>query len=154
MEITIRWYKPEALSSGWREQLIYRCELSNILQRPGVYAFARIHHKGIEPIYIGETLRLRDRIGQHLQHVRLMKAIEARGRGRRVVLYGTLGLEASAARQKPILRRVERALIKHALANGHELVNKHGTRTTHDVLQFRDPDYIRNLFGKAMNVER
>jgi hypothetical protein len=151
--IAITWEPPVPLTSGRAQNLIYTCDLGALPDVAGVYVFGRAHGGKFEPIYIGESENLQKRIGQHLQSVPLMMALQAARTGTRYVHIGVLQGK-QGQNEKAALQRVESALIKAALAQGHELVNWKGTQTPYDEITFKGNRECTQVFGPAIRVER
>ena len=151
--ISIAWQPPLQLYSGYRENLIYTCDVSAVPAVAGVYAFGRAFGWRFAPIYIGETQNLRVRIEQHLNSVALMMALQSARNGTRYVHVGVLE-GRRGQNEKSALQRAERAMIKYALAQGHELVNDRGTKTPYDEIQFSGNRDCARVFGTSMHLER
>lgn len=137
MEIDVRWLQPIPLIDGSKELLIYTCESPDDLpEGPGVYIFGRQHGDTFSPLYIGQATDLRQRILlQQFNNAKLMNGIKQAEAGSRMLLIGEVDLRGGQ-RVKRVLDVVESALIEYALANGHELLNKQGTRTPVHVINF------------------
>jgi hypothetical protein len=104
--------------------------------------------------YIGEALNIRKRIEQPLEtNVPLMKAIESRSAGQRILMTGVLAGSPGLQKKKTVVR-VQNALIKWALAQGAELTNVHGARTKYDAIRFDGHLKSRTYFGREMNIEK
>ena len=80
-----------------------------------------------EALYIGQSNNLRLRTRGHLNNLRLMRHIEAAKTGRRLVILGH-PLTRPGQRLPKVLNVLEKALIRHFLAEGHDLVNQQGVR--------------------------
>lgn len=129
MRIDVERQQPIPLIDGREHYLTYACEDASCLpSEPGIYAFGRSFGKRFHTLYIGQAASLSRRIPQQLNHAKLMNALKQAAIGRRQLLIGVLRLRPGQQLDK-CLNVVERALIEHALAEGHELFNKHGTRT-------------------------
>lgn len=128
LKIVGTWSKALPLSNGADSNLIYSVkDLDSIPNKSGVYVFARSHGQNVIPMYVGQADKLKSRILQQLNNVRLMKGIEKMPNGKRVLLY----CEAKIGRgqtKKKVLAVLENGLIDHALSEGHELLNKQGTK--------------------------
>lgn len=136
MEIDIRWTHPIPLIDGSRELLTYTCGSPDDLpEGPGVYVLGRQHGDTFSPLYIGQGTDLRQRIIQQFNNAKLMNGLKQAEAGRRTLLIGEVDLRGGQRVQR-VLDVVESALIEYALANGHELLNKQGTRTPVHVINF------------------
>ena len=154
MKIDLKWDKPFPLRDGSRSNLIYTCHpLERISNGPGVYVFARSFGRVVVPLYIGQAVRLRDRLEQQLNNVRLMMGIERAEAGRRLLLIGHLKLHRGQRKGK-VLDVVESAIIKRALADGHDLLNKHGVRTKVHAIKSKGNTASRQVVPLTMYVER
>ena len=155
MDLNVFWHKPVKLVDGSDQRLIYKCpSLDRIHPGPGVYVFGRRFGDGIEPRYIGQAKNVRQRIHQHLNgNVRLMTALRDAKIGSRVVLVGELRTKPGQQAAK-VLRLIEAALIKYALAEGHEIVNSLGTKTPHHELSMEGNRLAVGLFRSSMKLER
>jgi len=127
MDIEATWSQPVRMKRGPRGGLIYTLDLEKIPRVPGVYIFGRKHGTCATPIYIGESLSLHWRAKKHLDSVPLMRAIENAPNGDRFFMYCTVKA-GTRDKAKKHIKIVERALILHAQSDGHELVNKQGTK--------------------------
>lgn len=154
MKIALRWEKPMRLKDASNQNRIYYCPGSNRLPRkPGVYVFARRHGKNVAPLYIGQASRLRSRIEDQFNNLRLMMGIKNAQAGRRILLVARLYLKPGQQMSK-VLDIVESALIKNALAQGHDLVNQHGTKTKVHVISSRGNGSSRQVAPLRMFAER
>jgi predicted GIY-YIG superfamily endonuclease len=151
--ISITWGPPLELHANHAQNMIYTCNLEGIPMVAGVYVFGRAFGDNFAPIYIGETENLQRRIAQHLQSVPLMMALHNAKAGTRFLHVGTL-LGKRGQNEKSALQRVERAMIKFALAQGHELVNERGAKTPYDEIQFSGNRSCTRVFGGTMHLER
>jgi hypothetical protein len=134
MEISISWHERQISPSArtFFDQL-WRFDVDAISHEAGIYVLGRKHGKRVQPIYIGKATDLQQRIRQQMNNFRLMQALGEASNGARVVLVGEI--ESKRGQQVPrVLKVAERALIRAALASGHPIVNKHGTKTaTHSI---------------------
>ncbi|HWU89835.1 MAG TPA: hypothetical protein VN253_21385 [Kofleriaceae bacterium] len=151
--ISISWQRPLELTSGHAHNMIYMCDLDAIPDAAGVYVFGRVFGDSFAPIYIGETESLQKRIWQHLQYVPLMMSLQNARSGTRYLHMGVL--EGKRGQNgKSALQRVERAMIKYALAQGYELVNEKGTKTPYDEILFSGNRECTRVFGSSMHLEK
>ena len=128
MNIELRWSQPVRLLKARTNQRLFEPpDLDQIPRTPGVYLFARRSGDSFAPIYIGKADRLRRRVRQQLNNLRLMLGLaDAPGRSRFLIYAeytGRTGPRASRA-----IKIAERALIEYSLAQGHELINQQGTK--------------------------
>jgi hypothetical protein len=127
MKITIEWGSPLRLKDGRRDNLIYTVSLEKLPDEPGVYVFGRRFGKSLEALYVGKANRIRGRVKGQLDHVNLMQHLKNAKAGKRLLLAGEV-ITRPGQRLEKVLRLAERALIRHFLSEGHDLVNKQGTR--------------------------
>jgi hypothetical protein len=127
MDIQTVWQRPKPLMSGEKPDQIYSLAEGDALpDTPGVYVFARAHGAKVFPLYIGKALNLRRRVEQQLNNVKLMLSLQKAQTGRRVLLVGELVPKGGQVVGK-VLRIAETALIRAALAEGHDILNVQGT---------------------------
>ena len=109
------------------EGLIYSCNLNAIRDAAGVYIFARYWGRKYYALYVGQSKHLRGRVRGHFNNLKLMKYLEEARNGKRVIITGNAIIQPG---QKPdkVLKTLERAFIRHFLAEGHDLVNRQGIR--------------------------
>jgi hypothetical protein len=135
MKIDAAWSQPVPLTKDRKGKLVYNLDLEQLPKSPGVYVFARQHGERVVPIYIGETMSLRSRIKSHLESVPLMHAVRDASSGNRLLIYCTVKTNSEDKAKKQI-NILERALILHAQTEGHQLVNKRGTKLPTDTICF------------------
>jgi hypothetical protein len=122
-----------------RQGQIYAVDLERLPTSAGVYVFARRWGSSFEALYVGKANNIRSRIPQQLNNVRLMQHIWNARSGARVVIIGEF--IARGGQRLPIsLPLIEKALIRHFLSEGHDLVNVQGTTLRqHEVLSENRP---------------
>jgi len=125
MALEIEWSPPVGLIDGAREKLIYLVPLDELPDRDGVYVFGRRFDKSFEALYVGMAISIRARVKNQLNNLRLMKHLKDAKSGKRVVLAGEF-IGKPGQRPEICLPLIERALIRHFVAEGHDLVNKQG----------------------------
>lgn len=154
MRIDLTWDRPIRLRDGSRVNLIYTCgDLERVASKPGIYIFARRFGQSLAPLYIGQALKLRNRIEQQFNNVRLMMGLKQAQAGRRILLVARLTLHPGQQKKK-VLDIEESALIKHALAEGHDLLNQQGTRTRVHAIRSKGNNSSRQIAPLTMYVER
>src|SRR5262245_47313067 len=113
MDLDVFWHPPVDLRDGSKESLILTCDLEQIPEEPGVYAFCRMFGDKIEPLYIGQAKNLRGRVKGHFKYnVQLMRRIVEAKIGRKIVLPGEWKPKGGQNR-KSALDVLEAALIKY-----------------------------------------
>jgi hypothetical protein len=155
LKIDLKWDKPIRLKDGSNLNQIYAIRrLDRISKKAGVYIFARSFGQSIAPLYVGQASRLRNRIdGQLKNNVRLMMRVKKAQAGHRILLVAHLKLHPGQQEGK-VLDIVESALIKHALAEGHELLNKQGVKTRVHVIKSKGNTSSKQVAPLRMLVER
>ena len=127
MKISIDWQRPIQLQSGHREGLIYKVDLDLLERTPGVYIFARRWSRSFEALYVGQSRNIRSRVKSQVDRVKLMRHLEQAKSGKRVVIVGYPNFKGGQQVPK-VLNVTERSLIRHFIAEGHDLVNQQGVR--------------------------
>lgn len=127
MQLNIIWEKPVLLRSGRKQGLIFNVDLDQFDRLPGIYIFARKWGKSFEALYVGQSKNIRGRIRGHLNNLKLMRHIEDAKTGRRFVIVGYASPKPGQKIDK-VLKLLERALIRHFMSEGHDLVNQQGVR--------------------------
>lgn len=153
MQIEATWSQPITLKKGPPEGLIYVLELEDLPKEPGVYVFGRKHGETVVPIYIGETLSIRDRIKGHLNSLPLMRAIENAPSGGRFLIYCTVKA-GSKDKAKKHVKVLEKALLLHAQSEGHELFNKKGTKLPTDTILLAGNRTSEAIAPRVMLIKR
>ena len=126
MKLVLEWLKPIPLRDATRENLIYSVALDKLPTLPGIYVLGRRWGKQFEALYVGKATGIRGRVKN--QYLKNAKA------GRRIVLAGRISTKPGQQLDR-CLPLIERALIRYFLSEGHDLVNKQGTRLRrHEVL--------------------
>ncbi len=127
MKLEIDWQRTIPLKRVRAGVGIYTVDLDDIPREPGIYIFARRWGTSYEALYVGKSKRLHGRIRGHLNNLRLMQHIHEAKTGKRAVIFGR-PIPKPGQSMDRILATLERALIKHFLLLGHDLVNSQGTR--------------------------
>ncbi len=154
MKIALKWEKPLRLKDGSRLNQIYLCSgLDDLPKKPGVYVFARKFGNNIAPLYVGQASKLRGRIEGQFNNLRLMMGIKNAPAGKRILLAARLYLKRGQQMSK-VLDIVESALIKNALAQGHDLLNQQGTKTKVHVIRSEGNSSSRQVAPLTMLAER
>ena len=147
MDLHVRWHKPVALKEireGSNTPLIYDIELDRIPDEPGVYIFIRKYGMNQNVLYIGKTKKLKSRIKQHLtNNVRLLKRIQNSESGSRAVAFGVFNPKPGQQVEKCI-SLIEKALIRHFISEGHDLLNISGVKITKHTLS------SEKVYGKLL----
>ncbi len=136
MKIKLDWGKPIPLRSGRRDNLIYTIDdLDAVPTNAGVYVFGRLNRDNLVPLYIGQARRLRSRVKNQFNNVRLMLGIKRSPGRRRVLVPGEL-IASPGQQLAPTLNLIEKVLIEAAIFGGYELLNQQGTKPKIDTIRF------------------
>lgn len=122
MDISVVWTKPLPIKWTGTE---YEADWETIPSSAGVYIIGRQYGKTMEALYVGQTGDLNRRIERQLNNLKLMHHVEESSNGGRIVLAGAIKTK-SKKKIKTHLNTIERALIRHFIAEGHDLANKRG----------------------------
>lgn len=115
------------MKDATRENLIYSVDRAKLPNVAGIYVFGRRFGKSFEALYVGKATSIRGRLHGQFKNLPLMLHLKNARIGRRVVLIGNyVGSPGQNAAR--CITLVERALIRYFLSEGHDLVNKQGTR--------------------------
>lgn len=128
MKMAIEWMKPVVLKDARSENLIYRADIERLPLYPGIYIFGRRWGRGqFEALYVGKANQIRGRVRGHFNNLRLMQHLRNAKGGKRLILAGKV-VTRPGQRIEKCLTLIERGFIRHFLSEGHDLVNKMGTR--------------------------
>src|SRR5438552_3295157 len=132
--------------------LIYIVDLNKLPQVPGLYILGRRWGKEFEALYVGKAGGIRGRVKKQLNNLRLMQHLRNARGGTRVVIAGKILTKPGQQLDKTLLT-TERALIRHFLSAGDDLVNKQGTRLRrHEV--HSSGKHPKKLIPRVMYLER
>jgi hypothetical protein len=118
----------------------------------GVYIFGRRWGSQFEALYVGKAGNIRGRVKGHLNNLRLMQHLHNAKTGRRIVLAGRLVTKRGQKLPKSLVL-AERALIRYFLSEGHDLVNRQGTRLRRHELA-SSGQHPKRFFPKLMYLEK
>jgi hypothetical protein len=127
MKVEIEWMRPIRLRKVKSAGAGYGVDLKKIVSSPGLYVFGRKYGQKFEALYVGKAKKLKRRIKQQLNNLKLFNHIHDATKGKRIVLVGVLRTKGGQKSEK-CLAIGETALIRHFLSEGHDLVNEMGTR--------------------------
>jgi hypothetical protein len=125
MKLQVDWSRAISLRYS-RGADTYTVALEKVPKKAGVYIFGRKYGKKFEALYIGRANRIRGRVKGQLNNLRLMHHIRDATSGKRILLAGTFAPLPGQQKER-CLPLIERALIRHFLSEGHDLVNISGT---------------------------
>ena len=151
MNLTLKWHKPLVLKADKDGNGIYIVPLNDIPTEPGIYIFLRTHGSTSEALYVGKANNLRSRIKQHLNNLKLMKGIENAETGKRFLAFAEF-IPKQGQQQTKALCRIETAYIRHYLSDGHQLLNKQGTKMAKDSIA-SERSYLRKFIPKDFYFE-
>jgi hypothetical protein len=126
MKLNIEWSRPISLRYNSKTDE-FAVALDKIPTDAGVYVFGRKYGRNFEALYVGKAGRIRGRVKGQLNNLRLMHHVRDARAGRRILLAGTF-VSRPGQQEGRCLPLIERALIRYFLSEGHDLVNKSGTR--------------------------
>lgn len=152
MKLRVEWSAPLRLIDARADNMIYGTDLSKVVALPGVYILGRRYGKQFEALYVGKASRIRVRVRTQLNNLSLMQHLYNAKAGKRVLIAGRLLTKKGQQLEKSLVL-AERALIRYFLSEGHDLVNKAGTRIRRHQLESigRHP---KRYFPKLMYLER
>jgi hypothetical protein len=158
MKLQIEWDRPIHLKDVRKDGMIYDLDLEKIeIGTAGVYVFGRRWASQFEALYVGQANKIRGRIKNHLNDLRLMQYLQRAKTGKRLVLVGRINVKRGQQLNR-CLRIAELALIRHFLSEGHDLVNRQGVRIQRHEIEssgqhpkrfFPSPIYLERARGKA-----
>ena len=152
MDLHIEWGRPVQLKDASKENLIYSLDLDQVGKRPGLYIFGRRWGGQFEALYVGKAGNVKARVKGHLNNLRLMQHLRNAKSGKRIVLAGRI-LTKPGQQLSKTMSLAERALIRFFLAEGHDLVNKQGTRLRRHSLE-SSGKYPKRYFPSPIYLER
>ena len=128
MKLHLDWGKPLVLKDATRDNMIYRGDVRKLPDAAGIYVFGRRWGRGqFEALYVGKANRLKWRVRDHFNNLRIMQHLRNARNGKRVVLTGRV-VTKPGQRIEKCLSVLERGFIRYFLSEGHDLVNRQGTR--------------------------
>jgi hypothetical protein len=152
MKLHVEWGRPVQLKDASKDNMIYSLALEKITNGAGVYMFGRKWGSQFEVLYVGKAGNVRGRVKGHLNNLRLMQHLHNAKTGRRIVIAGRL-LTRPGQQMTKSLSLTERALIRYFLSEGHDLVNKQGTRLWRHELE-SSGNHPKRFFPRLMYLEK
>ncbi len=152
MKLQIEWGSPIQLRDASKDNMIYGLDLSKVNIAAGIYIFGRRWGRQFEALYVGKASNIRGRVKGHLNNLRLMQHLHNARTGKRVLLAGKL-VTKRGQRLSKCLVLAERALIRYFLSEGHDLVNKQGTRLRRHQLESLG-QHPKRFFPRVIYLER
>lgn len=123
----MEWNHPIPLKDGSSQNLIYNVDPDKVPHAAGIYVLGRRWASGFEALYVGKAKNVCSRVKGQLNNLRLMQHLRNAKAGKRVIVCGQIVTKPGQQLNKSLLL-IERALVRYFLSEGHDLVNKQGTR--------------------------
>ena len=152
MKLHLDWGRPIQLKDASKQNMIYGLDLAKVTSGAGVHIFGRRWGSQFEELYVGKAGNIRSRVKGHLNNLRLMQHLHNAKTGKRIVLAGRLVTKQGQQMAK-CLALAERALIRYFLSEGHDLVNKQGTRLRRHELT-SSGQHPKRYFPRMMYLEK
>jgi len=152
MKLFVEWSRLVPLKDAARQNLIYSVVLDKLPSAPGVYVFGRRWGTQFEALYVGKASGIRSRVKNQMNNLRLMQHLKNAKAGKRIVLAGRIVTKPGQQMDR-CLPLIERALIRYFLSEGHDLVNKQGTRLRRHELS-SSGKHPKRFFPGLMYVEK
>lgn len=146
MKFSAKWSKPLAFKKGDINS-IFSLDTSKIPKKPGCYVIYNMHGDHVTVLYIGKATGLRGRINGQLNNLRLMLGVKNSLAGKKYLIWCTLTKGSGR------VLVFERSLIRHAMSEGHQLLNIQGTRRayTHEI-NMKGNRTSERIFGRTILV--
>jgi hypothetical protein len=127
MKLHVEWSRPIQLRDGSKQNMIYVVDPKKVPRVSGIYILGRRWGSDLEALYVGKANNIQGRLKGQLNNLRLMQHLRNAKAGKRIILAGRIVTKPGQRLEKSLLL-IERALIRYFLSEGHDLVNKQGTR--------------------------
>ena len=151
MKLQLEWSRPTPLKDGASENLLYTADHSKFSKAAGIYIFGRYFGGGFEALYVGQASKIQGRVRGQFKNLPLMLHLKNAKNGKRFVLMGRFVPKPGQQSDK-CLSLMEKALIRHFLSEGHDLVNKQGTRLRrHEIASKKQP---KGFIPRLMFLDR
>jgi hypothetical protein len=152
MRLRLEWTRPIPLRKAKEQNALYGIDIDKLPRAAGLYILGRRYGASFEALYVGKANNIRSRLRSQLNNLRLMQHLRNASAGKRIVFAGQF--TAKPGQQQPkCLALAERALIRHFLSEGHDLVNQQGTRLRrHEIAS--DGKYPKRYFPRLIYLER
>jgi len=150
MELELNWQSELLLRYSVTDDN-YAVDLNKISESPGIYIFGRRNRNRFEALYVGKANNIRKRIKTQLNNHKLISHIWGAKTGPRVLMIGEI-ITKQGQKLDSCLHLAELTLIRHFIAEGHNLVNFHGTNFKyHELLS--TGKHSRNDFPKRVRLQ-
>jgi len=129
MDIHIEWQEPIQLTHNKNIIIADDALPEAIKDGAGVYFFSRKYAENYEPFYIGETMKLKRRLGQHLKTKKMAFVLMSIEDGEDEIKKGERYFHFGYLKSKPgqdarkCIRAVQKYLVRDALASKIKLLN-------------------------------
>lgn len=91
MKLQVEWMRPITLRDGTRQNLIYTVDLNRLPENvAGIYVLGRRFGSHFEALYVGKASRIRGRLQNQFNNLRLMQHLRNAKAGKRIVLCGRI----------------------------------------------------------------
>lgn len=152
MKLHVEWGRVVHLRDASAQNMIYNLDVNKVPTSAGVYIFGRRWGGQFEALYVGKATNMRSRSKGHLNNLRLMQHLRNAKNGKRLLLSGKLVTKPGQQLPK-CLALAERAFIRYFLSEGHDLVNKQGTRLRrHEVAS--SGKHPKRFFPREIHIEK
>ncbi len=152
MRLHIEWERPILLRDARDDNMIYGLALDKVPDEAGIYIFGRRWGSQFEALYVGKANSIRGRVKGHLNNLRLMQHLRNAKTGKRILLAGRVVTRRGQNLNKCLVL-AERAFIRYFLSEGHDLVNKQGTRLRRHEVE-SSGRHPKRFFPRAMHLEK
>jgi hypothetical protein len=152
MKLHIEWARLIHLKDGTKQNMIYTADQNKLPSISGIYILGRRWGSDIEALYVGKANNICSRVKGQLNNLRLMQHLKNAKAGKRMILFGKI-ITKPGQRMEKSLRLIERALIRYFLSEGHDLVNKQGTRLRHHQIT-SEGKHPKKFFPSNMFLEK
>jgi len=152
MKISVTWHSPMRLRLPV-SRMHERFDFEELPSEPAIYLFVRRFGVSVEALYVGKATSLRSRIKHQFNNLKLMQAIDDASIGHRLLIYGTPNCRPGQ-RSEAVLDIVERALIDYLTEEGHQLINKLGTKLPVDLIEFDGNRWAMRATGRHLRVPK
>lgn len=164
MRIELEWVGPIRLKEQKTAGYSFETIEDQLETRPAIYVFARQFGKSYSPIYIGQAANAWSRLRTQFNNLKLMERVKhwnpkdptdpaLKINGARVLFIGYLTQPKTATRTGAALKIAERALIEHALTEGHAIVNIQMTKSKYDEITSYGVKASASFSPRAMLVK-
>lgn len=152
MKLELEWMRPLRIRRKRQRILEYEVDLHKLPKEPGIYVFGRRYGKTFEALYVGKADKIYWRVRGQLNNLKLMRHVQEAKAGKRLLLIGRF-ISKPGQKVEKCLPIAERSLIRHFLSEGHDLVNKQGTRLRrHELMSIGK--HPKRFFPKTIYLER